>query len=64
MADDEVTLARFGRHGNHVVETWIGAYNSSKNRVKGTMLAGASEPEYAGPRPHLSLSDPQPVFLD
>jgi hypothetical protein len=44
----EVTLARFGRHGNHVTETWTGQYDSSANRVEGVVLEGASEPEYAG----------------
>eukprot|EP00629_Pelagomonadales_sp_RCC1024_P000728 CAMPEP_0119265210 /NCGR_PEP_ID=MMETSP1329-20130426/4079_1 /TAXON_ID=114041 /ORGANISM="Genus nov. species nov., Strain RCC1024" /LENGTH=305 /DNA_ID=CAMNT_0007265023 /DNA_START=94 /DNA_END=1008 /DNA_ORIENTATION=- len=44
----ELTLARFDNIGNHVVETYTGVYSKSKNRVKGTMAYGASEPEYAG----------------
>ena len=47
-ADAEVTLARFGRHGNHVTETWTGQYDSAENKVEGVVLEGASEPEYAG----------------
>lgn len=46
--DAEVTLARYGRHGNSVLETWTGQYDASTNQVEGTMLEGASEPEYAG----------------
>jgi hypothetical protein len=44
----EVTLARFGPHGNYVVETWTGQYDSSQNQVEGAVLEGASEPEYVG----------------
>ena len=46
----EITLSRFGRYKN-VIETYQGIYDDTSGDdvgVRGTMLFGADEPEYAG----------------